>query len=179
MIAMELCEESKAVNSLTFGDGILPKEDGYKVGAYVEANEESLLLYGVKRVKDIENKIKGVYTLSISIWLKNTVLSSDKSEEDSTVLSYARYYDGEKETDGVKESVLMVRTTYDQRAFGEISYSDYRIGKMEGENAFSFFVTITVRDGEKETVYSDQEISVLREDGVWLLDTPTYATVGK
>ena len=178
-IAEALCEESKAVNSLCFGDGILPKENGYKIGAYVEADKESLSLYGIERVSDIEAKIKSVYTYSTYIWIRDTVLSSDKSESDATVLSYARYYDGERETDGTKSHVLMVRTSYEQRAFGEILYSNYRMEKTEGKDSFRFLVTVTVKDGEKETVYPDESILVYRESGVWLLDTPTYATVGK
>ena len=61
----ELLESSKKVNDLIFGEGILPKEDGVKLGTYTEADPESLADYGVSDIASIEKKVREVYSLAI------------------------------------------------------------------------------------------------------------------
>ena len=174
-IAKELTEASAAVNRLLFGEGILPDEDGEKIGAYKEASADSLAAYGVTGMDSIEQKAESVYSLATVSWIKNTLLSSSKDEETGTVLTYARYYLGlVEQADKTKKEVFLVYTDY-KATVGEASYSDYKLIKKE-KDTVSFSVTVTVTYGDKAKVYKDTEITMFREAHGWRLDTPTYAT---
>lgn len=173
--AKELTEASARVNRLLFGEGILPKENGKKIGVYVEADEASLADWGVSSVADVEEIAESVYSLALCGWIKQTVLTSSKDDNSGTVLTYARYYVGDVEIDAdTKERIFLVNTSHEPTV-GETSYANYRIAKKDG-NVVSFLVDITVTHEGKTVTYSDQRISMYKEAHGWRLDTPTYAT---
>ncbi len=174
-IAKELTEASVSVNQMIFGSGIAAKESGYSVGSYTEADEESLALFGVASVADIEARVRGVYSAATSAWIKNTVLTSVK--EESQVLTYARYYDGERMEGMDFVPVLMVRDNHEPLAVGDVSYANYTLISAERREAV-FTVDITVTDGEKTKSFPSSRITMVKEDGAWRLDTTTYATLG-
>ena len=170
-----LCEDSIAVNRLVFGEGILPKESGFEIGTYTEADPSSLSLYGVSSIADIEEKIESVYSLAMSAWIKNRILKSDKNEESGIVLTYARYYVGEVELeDKSKKQMFLVNTSY-EATVGEVSYSNYRLDKKQKESV-TFLVDITVSYKGESKIYTDERITIYKELHGWRLDTPTYAT---
>jgi len=166
-IAKDLCERSDAVNQLYFGKGIAPKEGGYVSGTYTQADEVSLAAYGVGNMEDIKNMARAVYSTAVYIWMENTVLESDK--KDGEVLTYSRYY---YDTD---KDCMMVRTAHDPLVKGEVVYSDYKMVKAE-KDLVTFTVTMTVTYEGKSKVYEDTKLTMCNENGVWKLDTPSYAT---
>lgn len=173
-IAKDLTEQSARVNEIVFGDGIALKEDGYSVGAYTEADEESLAFYGVSSVEDIKARLSAVYSEATAAWVEGTVLTSVK--EQSQVLTYARYYD-DKKMEGVNfVPVLMVRENHEQMAFGKASYADYTLQSSSRKEAV-FTVDITVTDGEETKVFSDVRVTMVKEENGWRLDTTTYASL--
>ncbi len=173
-IAKELTEASVSVNRMIFGDGIAVKEDGYSVGSYTEGDEESLAFFGVGSVADIEARVASVYSDATAAWIKSTVLTSVK--EESQVLTYARYYDGEKMVGMDFVPVLMVRDNHESIAVGEASYANYTLVSA-GRREAVFTVDITVTDGEKSKSFPNSKITMVKEDGAWRLDTTTYATL--
>lgn len=176
-IVEALCEESILVNRLIFGDGILTKENGKKIGTYTEADAASLADFGVDDVEDVEDITASVYSLAVCAWIKKTVLSSEKSEADGVVLTYARYYVGEVENeDGEKEEIFLVHTSY-TKTVGDASYGNYRISEKK-KNVVTFLLDITVTHKGQSKVYTDQKVTIYKEAHGWRLDTPTYATYG-
>ena len=174
-IVKTLCDDSVKVNNLIFGEGILPKENGKTIGSYTEADAASLAFYEVSAVSDIQRIAESVYTLAVAAWIKKTVLSSEKSEENGVVLTYARYYVGEVEDkDGEKKEIFLVNTSY-EATVGDASYANYRISEKKKETV-SFLVDITVTHEGESRVYTDQKITIYKEQHGWRLDTPTYAT---
>ena len=173
-IAKDLTEQSARVNEIVFGDGIALKKDGYSVGAYTEADEESLAFYGVTSVEDIKARLSAVYSEATAAWVVGTVLTSVK--EQSQVLTYARYYD-DKKMEGVNfVPVLMVRENHEQMAFGKASYADYVLQSSSRKEAV-FTVDITVTDGKETKVFSDVRVTMVKEENGWRLDTTTYASL--
>ena len=169
-----LVEESKQVNTLLFGEGILTDERGEKIGAYREASADSLSSFGVESVADIEEKMQRVYSLSVCAWIKNTLLSSSKDTETGTVLTYARYYVGRVDkADKTQEDVFFVYTDYNATV-GEVSYSNFEI-VTKNKNLVTFSLTIEVTH-EGNTKKFDDTITMFKEDHGWRLDAPTYAT---
>lgn len=172
--ARELTEESAKLNEIVFGAGILPLEGGYELGAYTEADPDSLAHYGVESVTDIELYIGSIYTKATALWIKNTVLTSTKAE--SQALTYARYYDGNKQMGSDSVPVLMVRTNHEPVATGKVSYQNYRIVEAKRDEVV-FLVDMQVTDGEMKRDLPDERITMRKEKGIWRLDTTTYADV--
>ena len=172
--AKELTEASAKLNSLLFGEGIKAKEGGYELGAYAEADSESLAYYGVESVTDIKLYIGSIYSKATALWIESTVLNSTKAE--SQALTYARYYDGSWQVGSETKSGLMVKTNYEATAVGEVSYDNYVLFSTS-MNEVVFLVDITVTDGEITKVFPEERITMRKEKGIWLLDTTTYASI--
>lgn len=168
-IAGELCEKSIMVNELCFGEGILAEEEGYKSGAYRAAAAASMEKYGVKNLAEIEARVGEVYSLTVTSWIKNTIFTSGKS--DNGVLNYARYFDSTADA----YIGLMVKEDYEPTVIGKASYSDFVL-KETGAKTVSFTVTVTVTHEGKSVTVPNTELTMCKEDGVWRLDTPSYAT---
>ena len=167
--AKELCEKSKAVNELCFGAGILTEEEGYKLGAYRAASKASLEQYGVNSIAEIEARVGEVYSLTVTSWIKNTVFTSGKS--DSGVLNYARYYDSTEDA----YQGLMVKEDYEPTVKGVCTYSDYVLTE-QSRNSVTFTVTVTVTYEGRSITIPSTKLTMCKEEGVWRLDTPSYAT---
>ncbi len=173
-IAKELTEASAPINELLFGEGILPLENGYSHSAYTEADIAYLEKFGVSSVEDIKAKIKSVYASATASWIESTVLSSAKAE--GQVLTYVRYYDGTKMEGSDSIPVLMVKDNYEPLIYGTVSYSNYQIKKSQKKEVI-FTVDITVTDGEDVKNFPSSEIIMVKEDGLWRLDSTTYASI--
>lgn len=169
-----LIEESKEVNRLIFGEGILPDENGVKIGAYTEASAESLASFGVNSVEDIKEKAKRVYSLATCAWIENTLFASSKDEDLGQVLTYARYYKGVVElADKSKKELFLVYTDY-KSTVGEVDYTNFAI-KEKSKNLVKFSLTITISHEGKSRSYADT-LTIFKEDHGWRLDAPSYAT---
>ena len=170
----ELLESSKKVNDLIFGEGILPKEDGVKLGTYTEADPESLADYGVSDIASIEKKVREVYSLAIYYWIEKTVLASSKETSTGTVLTYARYYKGKTDPANDEEKeIFFVHTDY-KTTVGKVSYSDVSLVECTKTYAkFSLTITVT-HEGESKS-FSDT-LTMCKEEEGWRLDAPSYAT---
>lgn len=173
-IAKSLTEASVSVNEMTFGEGILPLKDGYSISSYTEADPESLAAYGVSNLADIKSKIRSVYAYSTAAWIETTTLSSVK--QDGQVLTYTRYYDDSKLDGAQSTPVLMVKDNYEPLVKGKASYSNYKLVKIK-KSEVVFTVDITVKDGETVKEFPASSVTMRKEDGKWLLDSTTYASV--
>ena len=138
-IAKSLTEASVSVNEMVFGEGILALAEGYKVGAYTEADPASLQKFGVSTMADIRAKIAEVYASSTVLWIESTVFSSVK--QDGQVITYTRYYDGTKMVGAEEIPVFMVKENYEPFMTGEVSYFGYKILKAK-KNEVTFTVDI-------------------------------------
>ncbi len=173
-IFSSLLEESKEVNRLLFGEGILPAEGGERIGAYTEADAASLAAYGVDDVEDIKEKAKSVYSLAICAWIEKTLLSSSKDDATGQVLTYSRYHKGTVElADKSKKEVFLVYTDY-KGTVGEVDYSNFAVVD-KNKNLVKLSLTITVtHEGQSKSF--DDTLTMFREDHGWRLDAPSYAT---
>ena len=171
---VELLEKSKEVNELIFGEGIIPKENGVKLGAYTEADPDSLDFFGVSDIASVKARVKEVYSIAICSWIENTVLSSSKDSETGTVLTYARYYKGKTDPANEEEKeIFFVYADY-KATVGKVSYSDISLLECTKTSA-KFALTITVTyEGESKS-FSDT-LTMCKEEDAWRLDAPSYAT---
>lgn len=171
---LDLLEKSKQVNDLLFGEGILPKEGGVALGAYTEADPDSLDFYGVTDIPSVKARIREVYSLSISAWIESTLLSSSKDAETGTVLTYARYYTGKTDPANKEEKELFFVNTEHKATVGKVSYSDVSLVECTSTGA-KFSLTVTVTHEGEERSFADT-LTMTKEEGGWRLDAPSYAT---
>lgn len=169
-----LLEQSKEINDLLFGEGILPKENGIKLGAYTEADPASLDFFGVSDIASVKVRAREVYSLPIASWIESTLLSSSKDAETGTVLTYARYYTGRTDPANKEEKELFFVYTDYKATVGKVSYSDVSLIECTKTGA-KFSLTVTVTHEGEQRCFSDTLTMVKESDG-WRLDAPSYAT---
>ena len=170
--AERLLTEAEKVNVLCFGEGILPKDGGYKVGSYTEADEESLAYFGVTSLASVREKIAAVYSVTTAEWVEKVTLSA--TYEDSEVLSYSRYYDATTDADEGNRKVLMVKEGYEALLNSRATYSNLRVVELSSRRAEILVdVTVTNAEGESRTE-TDVSLQLRYEENGWRFDQATY-----
>ena len=164
--AQALLDKSAPLNAVLFGSGILPKEGGFTSGAYTEADEASLAVYGISSVSMIRERMAEVYSAFTCDYIESVVFSPVK--DGSTVLTYRRYYDGLDKD----RAVLMVHREFGVIAADSVAYSNLRVVSHRRSRA-EILADITVLDGEQPSVQKDVSLQLRYEDG-WRLDTVSY-----
>lgn len=168
----QLLTEAEKVNVLCFGEGLLPKEGGYKVGSYTEASEESLAYFGVTSVASIKAKIAAVYSVTATAWVEKVTLSA--TYEDSEVLSYSRYYDTTVEEEAGDRAVIMVKNGHEALLTARATYSNVRVVELSSRRAEILVdVTVTNAEGESRTE-KDVSLKLRNEENGWRFDEATY-----
>ena len=172
--AEALLTEAELVNALCFGEGLAyDAENGYTSGGYCEATEESLSAFGVSSVTEIRARIRAVYSVVTAEWVESVALSA--TYEDSTVLSYSRYYDTVAAEESGNRPVLMVKKNYESLLSGRATYDNLRIVSLKRGRA-EILVDVTVtKDGESR-VEKDVSLSLRLEEDGWRFDSPTYVS---
>lgn len=166
-----LLADSEKVNAMCFGEGLVPDEEGYTNGGYSEATDESLAAFGVKSTLEMRERIRAVYSVVTAEWIESVVFSA--IHEDSTVISYSRYYDtvvSEKEGD---RAALMVKKEYDPLLSGRAAYANVRVVSLSGRRA-EILVDITVTLNGESRVEKDVSLKLRKEENGWRFDSPTY-----
>ena len=168
----ELLTEAEKVNVLCFGEGLAPKEGGYKEGSYTEADEESLAYFEVTNLASIRAKIAAVYSVTTAEWVEKVTLSA--TYEDSEVLSYSRYYDSVAQEQGGTRAVLMVKERYEALLFARATDANIRVVTLSSRRA-EILVDITVTDAEGESrTEKDVSLKLRCEENGWRFDEATY-----
>ncbi|MBQ8322103.1 MAG: hypothetical protein IJX92_07045 [Clostridia bacterium] len=172
--ARELIEKSISLNEILYGDGLSYDEES-GIGIYKEATEESLSKYGIADMKDLTEKIEAVFSDS---YIK-TINSSDIFNpivDEGVTLSYARYFEDEKETDDpqLKKSIILVNSKYEYTLKNKYEYiGELSVKGSEGEYVIvSSVVRATRADGAVRDFVI--EIKLIEETYGWRLSTPTY-----
>lgn len=171
--AKDLLARSEQVNALCFGEGLSPNEDGYTVGKYAEATEESLSAFDVASVTEIKEKIHAVYSVATAEWIESVVFSAIR--EDNSVLSYSRYYDTVAAEEDGSRAVLMVKKDHEPLINGRASYGNVRILSLSSRRA-EILVDVTVEKDGESRVEKDVSLSLRAEEDGWRLDSPSYVT---
>ena len=173
--ARGLIEKSAVVNELFYGKGLVILDDkNYANGNYYMADPLSVEMYGISTVEDMKELARECFTVSYSNNLIDTVFSS--VSDDSGIQGLARYYQKMSSLDDTPECIMVLNdpdrvflkdtVTYD--------YTSVRVLGSEGEYV-KVSVSVTVENADKKVQTKTVEIKLIEENGVWKIDTPTYA----
>lgn len=169
--AEELLEKSKTVNEICFGEGLAVMEEGsYPLTGYLEASKEDCEKYGILTTEDIKALVREVYSVATCDYVDSVIFSPVHTE--TGYLSYRRYFDATE--DDILH--LMVKKDYEPFAVGEVSYTNVRVSSHKRKRA-EILVDITVTDGERSRTEKDVSLAMRKEDGVWKLDSLSYASI--
>lgn len=169
--ARELIEKSVPFNRIYFGEGIRYLDsDG--VGAYKPADTEWLAQYGVTTLEDLKNATRQVFSEKYCERVFSTVLSS-VSDDDGTVVSYARYY--QEVSDKGVPLRIMVLSNYDYYLENPIEYKDdITVFEVVGEIIrLRVPVILTREDGKTKETFI--KVDIIEEENGWRLASDTYA----
>ena len=174
LAAEKLIEDSKALNDVFYGKGVL--YDNLSVathGSYKQALIFDLEKYGFYSIEDLKGMTKKVFTKGYSENIFNTVLEPIKDDEDN-IRYFARYIEIGNE-DGNGEGIIYVNSTYKSFFEGtiEYDYSTLRVFEVKGEKiVITLKATITTEEGKTQT--TDKKITLIEEEDGWRIDSPSY-----
>ncbi len=164
--AAELLQKSVLINRIYFGSGIPADPTVIGDAAYKKADPAFLEAHGFQSVEQLKKKTLEVYTSYCAEDIFFNIFTAVVGVSDSR----ARYRDdsGTLYVDTKAEVLYADRVEFDTDSI--------RITKSK-KNVIYFTVDMTVynADESKSQTLSAQSFSLREENGVWLLDTPTYA----
>ena len=170
-----LIEKSTKVNDIFYGKGIAIIDDkSYANGSYYMADPLAVAEYGIETVEDMKELARECFTVAYSNLLINTVLSS--VSDDSGIQGLARYYQKVSSLDDTPECIMVLNDDGKYLLKDKITYNydSLKVLRSEGEYVIiSVYVDVENPDGKTQN--KEIEIKLLEENGVWKIDTPTYA----
>ena len=176
--AEELLLDSNKINSILWGVGLptSQSEDAIKNGSYTQIDEEAANALLIFCVEDIRALCRSVYTKDICQMAERTVFSPVKDSENN-IISLVRYYDYTPKDEQTQESVLMINnksTVYFKR---DVTYhtETIKVVDVEGE-IIHLCVEVTVYNEEDQSQKRTLSFSLIEEEGLWRLASPTYMT---
>ena len=167
--AEELIEKSLLLNELLYGKGIgYIDDEGTEI--YKVADQNSLDKFGIKRLSDIETKLREVFSKAYVDTVYASDIFSPVVEDDITKM-YARYFEDE-DKDGKN-------TIYVNKSYGFVLKNSYEyIGSVKAVRSEGNFVVVstTVRATREGNISKDfsLEIKLIEESEGWRLASPTY-----
>lgn len=164
--AAELLEKSVLINRIYYGSGIPADPNAVGQAAYKKADPEFLKANGFSTIEELKALTREVYTSYCAEDVFFNVFLTLIEVEDSR----PRY----KEDNGS----FYVDTTVEPTVADKVEFDTGSIKiTKKSRNIIYFTVDMTVYspDGQKSQKLSAQSFSMREENGVWLLDAPTYA----
>ncbi len=164
--AAELLEQSVLINRIYFGTGIPAGPSVIGDSPYQKADPAFLEAHGFYSVEQLKQKTLQVYTSYCAEDIFFNIFTAVVGVSDSR----ARYRDdsGTLYVDTKAEALYADRVEFDTDSI--------KITKSK-KNVIYFTVDMTVYspDESKSQTLKAQSFSLRQENGVWLLDAPTYA----
>ena len=168
--AKDLISKAEKYNDIFWGDGIPYLEDNnYRNGNYYAADIITLDELGFTRIDDIYLKAANIYSADYLEDILAGVFGIRGNEFYNSGL--VRYY---QETE-----YIMVNSTYKPLLVDEVEYL-YDTIEVLGSDSDTVFIKIMIKvtrvEGDEVlTQTREKEIDLVKEDGKWLIDSPTYA----
>lgn len=168
--AKELISKAEKYNDIFWGDGLPYLEDNnYRNGNYYAADVITLDDLGITKIEDIYLNAAKIYSEDYLEDILVGVFGIKGGEFNNNGL--VRYY---QETD-----YIMVNSTYRPLLVDEVEYL-YNTLEVVDSDSDTVFVKISIKvtrvEGDEVlTQTREKEIELVKENGRWLLDSPTYA----
>ena len=168
--AKDLIKKAEKYNDIFWGDGIPYLEDNnYRNGNYYAADIISLDDMGISRIDDLYLNAAKIYSEDYLEDILISVFGISGGEYYNNGL--VRYY---QETE-----YIMVNSAYSPLLVDEVEYL-YNTLEVVGSDSDTVFIKIMIKvtrvEGEEVlTQTREKEIDLVKENGIWLLDSPTYA----
>jgi len=171
--AKNLIRQSEEYNDIFWGEGIrYVEDDNYSSGIYYPADPIHLNELGFKKVSDITDGMKKVYSEKYSKQITDSVFSSKVGN--TNMAGFVRYYQD--------NDLFMVYSEYTPLLVDEVEYL-YDTVKVLGSDGALVNIEITVKitkasnDEAEEAKIQERsiKISLIEEEGSWRIDSPTYA----
>ena len=172
--ARELIEDSKILNDIYWGDGIMYYEDkNTSDGVYYRALETHHYVLGFKTIDELKTMTQKTFSSGYCANIYSTILTSVQDGDKAIILS--RYYQKYNVKDGVTPEYIMVNSSWTKILYGEVTY-DYDSIKVTGSEDETVFVTVnaTVTLDDLEPQTREIRVSLVKEDAGWRIDSPTY-----
>ncbi len=165
--AIELIKKSEDLNEIFWGRGIAYLEnDADRNGYYYAADPDSLARFGIENISDLRIKTLATFSAGYADTIFNTVLSP-LGDEDTGIVGYTRYFQSNDK--------IMVFSKYTALLNDDVTYlyDTLKATHSKGETVF-VSLDVMIKRGEKEQKRTI-EVGLIEEEGVWKIDTPTYA----
>lgn len=168
--AKDLIKKAEKYNDIFWGDGIPYLEDNnYRNGNYYAADIISLDDMGISRIDDLYLNAAKIYSEDYLEDILISVFGISGGEYYNNGL--VRYY---QETE-----YIMVNSAYSPLLVDEVEYL-YDTIEVLGSDSDTVFIKIMIKvtrvEGDEVlTQTREKEIDLVKEDGKWLIDSPTYA----
>lgn len=168
--AKELISKAEKYNDIFWGDGLPYLEDNnYRNGNYYAADVITLDDLGITKIEDIYLNAAKIYSEDYLEDILVGVFGINGGEFNNNGL--VRYY---QETD-----YIMVNSTYRPLLVDEVEYlyNTLEVVDSDGDTVFvKISIKVTRVEGDEVlTQTREKEIELVKENGRWLLDSPTYA----
>lgn len=170
--AKRLIPLSAVLNEIYYGKGIMASEDSEGVGAYKPALDSELERYGFNTVEELKARTRVVFSASLSENIFSTVLSA-VSDEDDTIVGYARYY--QELSEKGEPLRFMVLTNYPYVLKNTVEYGENItvIGSFGQIVKISVPVKLTREDGKVKE--KNITVDMIEEELGWRLASVSYA----
>ena len=168
--ASDLLREAAVYNDIFWGKGLPYLEDNnYRNGNYYAADIIYLDEIGITKIEDIYAKAAKIYSKEYLEDILSSVFGIRGGDYFNNGL--VRYY---QETE-----YIMVNSKYQPIIVDEVEYlyNTIEVIGAEGDRvAAKISIKVTRVEGENvKTQVRDRNFYLVKEDGKWLLDSPTYA----
>ncbi len=155
--AKDLIQRAEVYNDIFWGKGIPYSESNYSNGIYFAADDIYLKEMGFLKIEDIYLKAASVFSAD---YLDSIYTGMNTSAS-------VRYYE--------EPSYIMVNSKYEPLLVDKVEYlyDTIEVLGYDGE-ILDIKIMIKVTRGE-DTQTREKTIDLVKENGRWLLDSPTYA----
>lgn len=168
----ELVDASYELNVIVYGEGLptieIPEEKDSLYKTVME-NEK------YNSTSDIKKAINEVFSSDYADVMITTAFVGIKGEIDSSIV-YARYIDGRYGLAMLKDDIALKGEVEGEDGKEEIDYDGFKVIKYDTSTAKIKKISrrfveayVTSEDGKTEIL-----VTLISENGVWKLDTPTY-----